>query len=198
MSQKAQPHQVSGTRSPPQAELFRLLEENLRLQKRIDAMADEIAWLKRLHEQEMACRERELALRERTHPTDATDEQDTALKSAAGASPVADMQAILEATLSGMAAESNDALVPAEADAPSAVAPAASSNPNDTAPAAETASATADALPDIPAFLVEQPSQRKALSLAALSSKAAGNQPPKAPMLAPRRRGLAGLAGLIG
>jgi len=210
MSQTAQAHQISSEPSPPHADLIRLLEDNLRLQKRIEAMAEEIAWLKRLHDKELEYRERELALRERSQPVGTPTRDSAPMVSASpGTEPInghgkidrreisaADMQAILEATLNGMTPEPEEAPEYATPDQPTAAPPVDAPVRQDAA--SEAASSTNDELPDIPAFLADPSGRRKKVSLIAPSAKTAGNQPNRPQMQAPKRRRLPGLAGLIG
>jgi hypothetical protein len=213
MSDTAQAHRPSGDQRPRNSDLIRLLEENLRLHKRIEAMAEEIAWLKRLHDKELEYRERELALREKSQPARPAVGRGNAHTPSVsqGMAPVnshgevdrremsvADMQAVLEATLNGMAPEPDETPEAVASDQPtSAPAPEAVPVHLDAAPAVETTPSTNDDLPDIPAFLAD-PSGRRKVSLIPPSAKPGDKQPPRAQILAPKRRRLPGLAGLIG
>jgi len=214
MSDTAQAHRPNGDQGPRNADLIRLLEENLRLHKRIEAMAEEIAWLKRLHDKELEYRERELALREKSQPARTAVGRGNAHTPSAsqGMAPVnghgevdrremsvADMQAVLEATLNGMAPEPDEVRAPGAlaTDQPTVAPPAAQPVDHDVAPAVEATPSSNDDLPDIPAFLAD-PSGRRKVSLIPPSAKPGDKQPPRAQILAPKRRRLPGLAGLIG
>ena len=192
------------------ADFSRLVQENLHLQKRLDAMAEEIAWLKRVHDKELEYRERELALREKSQPAGAAGGGNGLIPSAIDGIDQAnghghtdrremsavDMHAILEATLNGLMPELEEAQPTAPAPPvplPEVLPGPASAEPAAT-PTVEASPKSNDEYPAIPAFLADPAGRHKKLAQLP-SALPVDNDPPRTQRLAPKRRRLSCLIG---